>query len=269
MFLNDLKHLGKLILRSDYRRYHFATEKLRRKSRYTHTTTNILGKEIELVDSASFLFMYKEIFEQQIYKFRAKNSEPFIIDCGANIGLSVLYFKTLYPKSQVVAFEPDIKVFKVLKSNIERFSLSGVNLINKAVWTSETNLEFMSDGSDGGRVIQLEQDKEKYQVKTVRLRDYLSKPVDFLKLDIEGSETEVIKDCQDLLANVDNLFVEYHSFANEPQSIYIILELLAAAGFRLHIHQIQPCPQPFYHLNIYSGMDMILNIFAFRDCGNM
>lgn len=264
MFLTDLKHLGKLILRPDYRKYQFAVKKLRKTPRYTQTSTNILGKEIQLVDTASFLFMYKEIFEQQIYKFKSKNTQPFIIDCGANIGLSVLYFKELYPQSKIVAFEPDIKVFNVLKSNVQRFGLSDVELINKAVWKSETTLEFMSEGADGGRVIQLEKDKEKYKISTVRLGEYLSKPVDFLKVDIEGAETEVIKDCQDLLVNVENLFVEYHSFGNEPQTLHIILNILSGAGFRLHIHQMRPSPQPCYQLDIYSGMDMILNIFAFR-----
>ncbi|MCL1470569.1 FkbM family methyltransferase [Argonema antarcticum A004/B2] len=265
MFLRDLKHLGKLFLRPDYRKYQLAVQKLIKTPRYTHTSSDILGKEIELVDSASFIFMYKEIFEQQIYRFKTKKSDPFILDCGANIGLSVLYFKQVYPKSNIVAFEPDIKVFNVLKSNVHRFGLSEVELINKAVWKSETTLEFMSEGADAGRVIQLEEDKEKYKVSTVRLGEYLSKPVDFLKLDIEGAETEVIKDCEDLLVNVENLFVEYHSFANEPQTLHLILNILTKAGFRLHIHQMRPSPQPCYQLDIYSGMDMILNIFGFRE----
>ncbi|MBD2179747.1 FkbM family methyltransferase [Aerosakkonema funiforme] len=265
MFLSEIKHLGKLALRPHYRRSYLATKKLLNTPRYTRSFTNILGAEIELVDSASFLFMYKEIFEQQIYKFKSKEAQPLIIDCGANIGLSILYFKRLYPNSYVVGFEPDINVFNVLKNNIQRLRLSGIELIDKAVWTSETTLEFMAEGADGGRLMQHEPDKEKYQVSTIRLRDYLSKKVDFLKLDIEGAETEVIKDCQDLLVNVDNLFVEYHSFANQPQTLHIIINILTKAGYRLHVHQMRPSLQPFYQCDVYSGMDMILNIFAFRE----
>lgn len=265
MILSPLKHLGKLILRPEYRRYQFAAKKLYNTPRYTATSTNILGTEIELVDSISFLFMYKEIFEQQIYKFKAKTESPLIVDCGANIGLSVLYFKQLYPESRIWAFEPDRKVFQVLKRNIEKFNLSDVELFDKAVWNSETTLEFMSEGADGGRIIQLKSDTEKYQVPTVRLRDYLMQPIDFLKLDIEGAETEVIKDCQDLLGNIKNLFVEYHSFADKPQTIDFMINILSTAGFRLHIHQMRPSYQPFCHIDVYDGMDMILNIFAFRE----
>ena len=265
MIESPLKHLGKLLLRPNYRRYYSFRQNLKNIPRYTPTSINLFGTDFKLVDSASFLFMYKEIFEQQIYKFRTQNQEPFIIDAGANIGLSILYFKQLYPNSHVVAFEPDIKVFRFLNENVNNYTLSNVNLVNKAIWSSETTLEFMVEGADGGRVTHIETEKEKYQVSTIRLREYLSKPVDFLKLDIEGAETEVIKDCQDLLCNVNNLFVEYHSFINEEQTLHIILNILHKAGFRVHIHPPVTSPQPFYHRYVNLGMDMQLNIFAFRE----
>lgn len=265
MIPSSLRHLVKLLLRPNYRSRHSALQKLRRTPRYTPTSTNLLGTEIEVVDAASFLFMYKEIFEERIYRFKARKEKPTIIDCGANIGISILYFKELYPYSHIIAFEPDTKVFKSLKKNILKFNLSDIELFNKAVWSSENILEFMSEGADGGRVTQLESDRERYQVPTVRLRDYLIKPVDFLKLDIEGAETEVIKDCQDLLFNIDNLFIEYHSFVNETQTLHIIINILSKAGFRLHIHPSLTSPQPFCDRSVSLGMDMQLNIFAFRE----
>jgi len=262
-----LKHLAKLGLKQGYRQKYLALQKLKNTPRYTLTSTNILGlgTEIELVDAASFLFMYKEVFKQQIYRFKAKNAQPIIIDGGANIGLSILYFKQLYPDSRIIAFEPDDKVFNTLEKNIYKSGFSNIELVKKALWTSETFLEFMSERADAGRVTQLESDRPSYQVPTVRLRDYLTNPIDFLKLDIEGAETEVIKDCQDLLVNVENLFIEYHSFVNEPQTLHLIVNILFEAGFRLHIHPPATSPQPFYHRNVHLGMDMQLNIFAFRE----
>ena len=265
MLPTPIKKLGKFILRPGYRQHQFVKSNLKNIPRYTHASVNLFGRSFEFVDSASFLFMHQEIFEQQIYKFKNKKRKPLIIDCGANIGLSVLYSKKLYPESQVIAFEPDTKVFQVLQKNVDEFELSDVKLIDKAVWSSETTLEFMPEGADGGRITQMEPDKEKYQVQTVRLREYLNQPVDFLKLDIEGAETEVIKDCQDLLVNVENFFVEYHSFVNEPQTLHVIINILSEAGYRLHIHPPVTSPQPFYHRNVHFGMDMQLNIFAFRE----
>ena len=265
MITSYAKHLGKILLRPEYRKYEFLKQTLKNTPRYTPTSVNLFGIKIDLVDAASFLFMYKEIFEQQIYKFKAKNKIPTIIDGGANIGLSILYFKQLYPDSHIVAFEPDTKVFKILDNNVNKFNFSNVELVEKALWSSETVLEFMSEGADGGRVTQTESGFEKYQVSTIRLRDYLKQSVDFLKLDIEGAETEVLKDCEDLLTSVENLFIEYHSFVNQPQTLNVIINILDKANFRLHIHQVRPTPQPFFNRPVCLGMDMILNIFAFRE----
>jgi hypothetical protein len=88
--------------------------------------------------------------------------------------------------------------------------------------------------------------------------------VDFLKIDIEGAETETLKDCADRLGNVENLFVEYHSFDGERQTLDTLIGILAGAGFRLHVHSPNASPQPFVHRDLNAGMDLQLNIFAFR-----
>lgn len=257
------KHWYRWLVQSDYRTKSRETARLKSLPRYQHTVTNLTGHSVEMVDAASFLFMHGEIFEQQIYSFRASSDEPYIIDGGANIGLSVLYFKSLYPKSRVLAFEPDEEVYSVLKRNIEESGYENIEVVRRALWSSETTLSFMQEGADGGRIAQ-GQDPEGKSIRTVRLRDYLDRRVDFLKLDIEGAETEVLTDCADLLGNVENLFVEYHSFVSRPQTLHTLMEILAKAGFRLHIHPPITSPQPFLHRFVHLDMDMQLNIFAFR-----
>ncbi len=121
----------------------------------------------------------------------------------------------------------------------------------------------MSEGADGGRIAQINDPQDKI-VQTTRLRNYLDRPVDLLKIDIEGAETEVLMDCADLLDKIDNIFVEYHSFADRPQTLHHITDVLATAGFRLHVHPNITSPQPFVGRNVNLGMDMQLNIFAFR-----
>lgn len=233
--------------------------------RYISAKTNILGKPIKIVDSASFIYIYNEVFEREIYKFKAKKTSPTIIDGGANIGLSVIYFKRLYPESRIIAFEPDPAIFEVLKENLESFEYHDVSCIQKAIWSSETKVDFLLEGADGGRIFHSGDQGNRALVPTTRLREHLMEPIDFLKLDIEGAEAEVLKDCADLLNNVENLFVEYHSFANEPQELATIINILSQSGFRLHIHPPATSPQPFCQRNIYFGMDMQLNIFGFRD----
>ena len=208
--------------------------------------------------------MYTEIFEREIYRFRSKTEQPYIIDCGANIGLSVSYFKQHYPQARILAFEADETIFGVLSRNVARLGYQNVELVCRAVWNSETSLNFMNEGADGGRLSGPSDAKDNV-VKTIRLRDYLQGPVDFLKLDIEGAETDVLEDCADVLGNVDCMFVEYHSFAERPQTLHKLTSILAAAGYRLHIHPENASPQPFLSREVYGGMDLQLNVFAFRE----
>ena len=255
----QLIHWGKCLVDPRYRHL----DRLKSIPRYQPTTTDIFGKPFAVADSASFISSYRQIFDEQIYRFKADKEQPFILDCGANIGLSVIYFKRLYPRSVITAFEADKNIFKILKTNIENFGYNDVELVNRAVWNSETELNFTSDGADGGR-LSIPNDKPNHVVKTVRLRNYLDHRIDFLKLDIEGAETMVLEDCADSLQNVETLFVEYHSFDREPQSLNVLVDVLAQAGFRLHIQSPMSAPQPFIKRYAEMGMDMQLNVFAFR-----
>jgi FkbM family methyltransferase len=236
--------------------------------RYTTFSTDLLGVPIKGVDSASFVSSYGEIFQREIYRFTTGNAAPTIIDCGANIGLSVIYFKRLYPAARIIAFEADPGVYDVLAANVRALGLSDVALHNNAVWKEETVLDFFSEGADAGRLGSTSTFSGKTKkVHAVRLREYLRQaPVDLLKIDIEGAETAVLRDCADSLANVQRLFVEYHSFEDRPQELHELLTLLHDAGFRIYATPIgHSAPQPFERRDTYLGMDMQFNVFAARD----
>jgi FkbM family methyltransferase len=259
----QVMHWGKCLVDADYRRQAQHLNQLRRFPRFQPVVTNIFGAPLEVPDAPSFLSTFRQIFDEKIYGFTAKTDQPYILDCGANIGLSVIYFKQLYPRSIIVAFEADKAIFETLRRNVQSFGYENVEVLNRAVWNSETELNFTSDGGDGGR-LSIPEDKPSQVVKTIRLRDYLDRKIDFLKLDIEGAEIAVLEDCADRLSHVECLFVEYHSFAGQPQSFHVLTDVLAGAGFRLHIQAPMPAPQPFIKCYPVMGMDMQLNIFAFR-----
>ena len=242
--------------------------RLWRLKRYTPDTTNLLGFPLRFPDSRSFLYMHEEIFEKMIYEFSTTSVTPHIIDGGANIGLATIYFKRLLPHCRITAFEPDPVVRGYLENNIRAAQLDGVTVEPFALWSSQTELTFAAEGADGGRVLHdindVSQVTIQTSVQTKRLRDYLATPVDLLKLDIEGAEGEVIRDCQDLLANVKFLFVEYHSFVGRPQSLGTILTILEKAGFKHHLSVPMHSERPFADRKVHLGMDNQLNIFAFR-----
>ena len=240
-------------------------DSLKKIPRYTTAKTVLLGKNIEIADVPSFFSMYREIFKKEVYKFKTEAKKPYIIDCGANIGLSVIYFKKLYPEAEIIGFEPDEKIFDMMKNNLKSFGFNNVQIIQKALWDKEGETVFSSDGADAGRLANKNEVANPAKVMTMSLRSYLGKPVDFLKIDIEGAETIVIEDCADLLINVKNLFVEYHSFDDKEQKLDILLGILKKAGFRYYIYNFGNLSHhPFEEKKTYMGMDMQLNIYACR-----
>ena len=92
------------------------------------------------------------LFDQELYRFVTTEDVPRIIDCGASIGLNTCYFKHLYPKSEIIAFEPDPRVFELLKRNCASWGANDIRLVPKAVWTRESALPFRGDGKWSGRV---------------------------------------------------------------------------------------------------------------------
>jgi len=232
--------------------------------RYTPTETNFLGKELALIDASSYLAMVDELFAKQNYKFVADKFDPRIIDCGSNIGLSVIFFKTLYPQAKVIAFEPDAGSFATLTQNLKRIGHTDVEAHEQAVWVADGQINFFREGSWGGKITAAAEGDNISRVATVRLKDYLSEKIDFLKIDIEGAETEVLIDCAAELKNVQRLFVEYHSSAGEPQTLATLLTVISQAGLRYYIKEASERRQPFIGKTL-AGFDLQLDIFAYRD----
>ncbi len=243
-------------------------EELRKIPRYTKTKLYFKGRELIIPDNASFLFMQKEIFEQHIYKFKTKKNEPYIIDGGANIGLATIYLKLLYPSSNILAFEPDAEIFNILKKNIESYALKSVELIQKGIWKEDTTIQFKSEGADAGLIASLDKTvAATNSISVLSLKPYLNRTVDFLKLDIEGAETEVLKDIENDLGKVERIFVEYHSFVGQPQTLNVIIDILTKAKFRIYmsIPGNNSLNSPLMGLGSYCNMDFQLNIFGYKE----
>lgn len=214
----------------------------------------------------AFYDTYNEIFKDCIYQFNTNSKTPLIIDCGANMGLSLLFFNNFYPNSHILAFEPDKTVLSFLKKNIESQSLNNVTLYENAVWNATEELTFFTDNGMGGRVGTAYENQTPVKINALRLRDFLDQPVDMLKIDIEGAEFTVLSDCSDKLQNVNNIFVEYHSDIEGEQHLDDVLNILKQNGFRYHLKESFSRKKPFVSRHILcEKFDMAINIFAYRD----
>jgi FkbM family methyltransferase len=237
---------------------------LKQMPRYQAGTATVVGAKVQLPDGPSAAYAMEAIFHRGIYAFTTSEPAPTIVDCGANIGLSVLFFKRQFPAATVIAFEADPQIFAFLRQNVGQ--LPGVELHEAAVWTANTQLTFASEGADSGSIASVHAGKQQNTITVpgIRLRDRLDRGIALLKLDIEGAEVDVLVDCADRLSNVQRIFVEYHSIAGRPQRLAEMLSVLDRAGFRLHIQPEMVAPQPFVDAPVDAGHDQRLNIFAFR-----
>lgn len=217
----------------EFRRIHRQLSTL---PRHTPGVITIFGKPTRYVDAATFIQMYRDAFVDCSNDFACESTNPIILDCGSNIGLTVLRFKQLYPRSRITAFEPDAQIFECLRENVTSWGLHGVDVVRAAIWTNADGIPFAADGSTGGRISESSGER----VPTVRLRDRLVERVDFLKLDIEGAEADVVPDCGERLANVDAMIIEWHFRTAQSQRLGRSLDVLAASGHRYFVHDCWP-----------------------------
>lgn len=271
MIRSRLKHALQKALVPSYRAKLQEQSRLVAMPRYQPTTTQFLGRTIQLVDGGTFVVGVQEIFNERVYQFHASSRTPLILDCGANIGLAVIYFKQLFPDCRIIAYEADPSICKALQANVRTFGLNGVDVRNEAVWTKRTTVRFHTEGGASGRVLTTGEGGHTRplpvaEVPAVRLGEVVAEAgkVDFLKIDIEGAETAVLRDCESELKQVQSLFVEYHSVAGSPQTLDDLLSVLKRAGFRYYLREAH-CPRmPYVEPPAAAGMDLQVNVFAIR-----
>jgi FkbM family methyltransferase len=178
--------------------------------------------------------------------FSPPGESPLIVDCGANIGVSVLEWKYRWPMSRVICFEPDPFAFQLLGWNVERNDLPGVTCIQSAVADFDGRAWMHGNvgrGEDSrGNSLQAAWGKrpmsDAVEVHCTRLTPYLTRePVAFLKLDIEGSEETVLRDAVMALPTVHAAYVEVHETDEllDLNSTPRIEALLRQAGFQIEI----------------------------------
>jgi FkbM family methyltransferase len=176
-------------------------------------------ESLQYLNKSEFSSLKKEIFNDEIYFFESDLKNPTIIDAGAYIGLSTLYFKQLYPGSKIYAIEPNPKAFEVLEANILDNSLFNCISINGALSKGEGEREFFIDKGDRNwnstasfykGTWQGGMDSIMINVRTFPLSGLLVEDIDLLKMDIEGAEFSVLREAESKLNCVKRLILEYH-----------------------------------------------------------
>lgn len=259
----SFKNFIYFLTNKSYRTFYLLLIKLGSKQRYSLSHQRVNNLKLLVPDALSFIWQYKEIFVDESYKFESKSEKAVIIDCGANIGLSGLYFYQQYKNAEIHCIEADPEIAKILQSNLNSNGAK-LNVIAKAAWIDDKGVVFDSEGSDSGSIDSNSTTGKR--IDSIDMNAFLNSfdKIDFLKMDIEGAENIVIPHCKESLSKVDKLFLEYHSKYSEEQRLPELLGILKSCGFHYFIKTENKRKTPFVNLHKERAYDLQLNIYAYR-----
>ncbi len=237
LFLDDLIGTSKLD-------YTFSERVSLVKARlFRRDKTGLLGFKVAKSGERSFQIIVREIFFKGEYKFRAEVEAPVIFDCGANIGLATLYFKYIYPKSHITAFEADPENVRVLNENIANNRLENVTVHGVMLAGHDGEATFYSGSGPAGDLLgstNPNRDSNPRQVKlrAAKLSGFVDRQIDLLKLDVEGAEFDVLTDLIESgkINGIKRMVIEYHHRIDGVNSCLArFLKLLEEQGFEYQL----------------------------------
>jgi FkbM family methyltransferase len=156
--------------------------------------------------------VFRDIFAKNELDLDIKITPKLIIDAGAYVGYSSMYYATKYPESAVCAIEPNPILFNILLQNTK--NISNIFPINAGIWYKKTKLQLIDNEKIGEWAYETIETK-KGQINSITINEILKlsncNQIDILKLDIEGSEKELFsKNYKEWLNKTNIIVIEFH-----------------------------------------------------------
>lgn len=158
----------------------------------------------------------KQVLIEKHYDFTIPNDPKNIIDAGANIGLSAVFFANKYPRATIVAIEPESSNFEILKRNVAPYPQ--IIPVKAALWKRSGQISLINPDA-GHHGFQTAESVEKRciasdTVSALTVAEVLAsrefQSLSLLKIDIEGAEKEVFENCSEWIDRVDTVMAELH-----------------------------------------------------------
>jgi FkbM family methyltransferase len=139
-----------------------------------------------------------------------------IVDGGANIGLTSIWFASKFPDARIIAIEPERSNYELLVRNVEPFP--NVTTIHAALWCHSGTLVVEDPNDKGAQAFQTRETADSSEsverVRCLTVTELMSEHdlerVDLLKVDIEGAEKEVFGSADAWIGSVGAIAVELH-----------------------------------------------------------
>jgi len=157
------------------------------------------------------MMVFDDVMIKQDYSFGLPASAEVIVDAGANIGMTSLFYAIKFPHARIFAIEAEISNFDLLQKNVH--SYPNITPIHAALWHSEGNISVNSPPSEsfGHWGFTVSGDLGNVRAITVQslMREFGLDYIDLIKVNIEASEKEVFEAC-DWQDRVGSVVIELH-----------------------------------------------------------
>jgi FkbM family methyltransferase len=173
------------------------------------------GKDDDAIATEAFEFPLRTCFEE----FK----QGTFVDVGANIGkYTIMLGKQIGDRGRVVSIEPHPECYEVLKLNIELNGLENVSALNRACWNESAELDlYTASGlsTSGSHSVKKRVSHRSIRARCARLDDVLRDlrvdTADFIKIDVEGAEAEVLEGAQQTIGNSNRLKILFEAYDKE------------------------------------------------------
>ena len=201
---------------------------------YTHS-----NKIIKIRKNSTDLMALTHVWLIEEYKrsqFEIKNND-IVIDIGAHIGLFSLQASQHCNHGHIYSFEPNKENFDLLFDNIESNNLKNVHIFNLAVSNSNKPIKLFENNDQSGHSMFSETSKFT-EVNSITLKEIFEKnkiqSCDFLKLDCEGAEYEILQNLpKEYFPKIKKMVIEYHMADSHPELLENLKKLLISENFEL------------------------------------
>lgn len=173
----------------------------------------------------------REIIFEKDYEylrpFLKANSKPTILDLGAHIGMFSLWVLGQCPKAEIFSVEASPDTFSILERTNQaavRDSDIRWNVLHRAAWKDDSSISFSSSGDAMSHQVNQQGDIKVQGISLGMLLQMVGKPIDLMKVDIEGAEEAFLCNNAHLLQNVERVVIELHAKYCNTKNVRDMLE---------------------------------------------
>tara|TARA_A100001015_G_scaffold288135_1_gene358681 strand:- start:223 stop:1014 length:792 start_codon:yes stop_codon:yes gene_type:complete len=176
-----------------------------------------LEKPVLIRKDSNDLYVYQDIFTDKCYAFKKNREVNIVVDVGAFIGLSSVFFASLYPNANIIALEPAKSERNLCVLNSKLYS--NITVLPAALWTHKEDLFlFKANEAKPFKYVGPQEEiteETLYPVIGIPLETLLVEAkiekIDILKLSIDGLEETILKNASEWIKKIDSLIIKTQS----------------------------------------------------------